>query len=71
MRQVSRTPYVLLCAYLALSLFCLIWPGYAWLGARVEPFVFGLPFAFAWHIFWVLATCIVLIAFHRSVGGRA
>ncbi len=67
----SRLPYVLLGIYIAVCLFAVTWPGYAWFGARVEPRIFGLPFAFAWTIGWVLATFVVLVLFHRSVSRRS
>lgn len=67
----SRLPHVLFAVYLAVCLLAAIWPGYAWLGARIEPRVLGLPFSFAWTIGWVLATFLVLILYHRAVSRRS
>ncbi len=52
--------YVFLCAG------ALTWPGYAWFGNRIEPFILGLPFSLAWVIGWVLLTFGVLVAYHRT-----
>ena len=52
--------------YVAAGVFCLVWPGYAWFAGRIEPFVLGLPFSFAWHIGWILASCVVLGLYHRG-----
>ena len=57
---------LLLAAYVLCCAFALTWPGYAWLGNRIEPFVFGLPFSLAWVIGWVLLTLIVLVLYHGS-----
>jgi len=57
----------------ALYVFCclgaLTWPGYDWLGNRIEPLVFGLPFSLAWVVGWVGLTFLVLVFYHAS-GGR-
>ncbi len=66
----SRLPHVLFGVYLAVCLVCLVWPVYAWAGDRVEPRFFGLPFAFAWHIGWIVLTLIVLFVYDRCVGSR-
>ena len=42
----------------------LIWPGPQLFTQQVEPFVMGLPFAFAWMVGWVVATCLVLGVYH-------
>ncbi len=70
MNDSSRVPEILLGLYVAACLFCLAGPGYAWWGSSVEPFVLGLPFSFAWHIGWVLATCLALALYHRAVRSR-
>jgi hypothetical protein len=44
----------------------LTWPGYAWLGNRIEPFVLGLPFSLAWVVGWVLASFAALVLYHAS-----
>jgi hypothetical protein len=66
-RPTSRLPRILLAAYLITCLLALIWPGYPLFGAKVEPRLLGLPFAFIWTIGWVVATFVVLVLFHRSV----
>ncbi len=58
----------LFAVYLITCAGALTWPGYAWLGNRIEPFVLGLPFAFAWNIGWVLLTFLVLLAYHLVRG---
>ena len=52
--------YVVLCAG------ALTWPGYSWLGNRIEPLILGLPFSLAWVIGWVLLTFIALVVYHRT-----
>ncbi|MEZ4414827.1 MAG: hypothetical protein R3E10_03670 [Gemmatimonadota bacterium] len=42
-----------LIAYLIALTLATIWPGAA-LANRVRPFIFGLPFNFAWYAFWIL-----------------
>jgi len=44
----------------------LVWPGYAWLGNRIEPFVLGLPFSLAWIVGWVLMSLIALVLYHTT-----
>jgi len=58
---------VLLICYLALCASMLVWPGFAWIGNRVEPFVFGLPFALFWNVAWAVLTCLVLLIYDRAV----
>ncbi len=70
MKRSNRVPEILLASYVVLALFCLIGPGYVWWGARVHPFVLGLPFSFAWHIGWVLMSCVALGLYHWSVRSR-
>jgi hypothetical protein len=72
MSQPSRTIFhVAYGGYVLLCLGALIWPLYAWAGARIEPRVFGLPFAFAWNLFWVLASFTALYLYDRALhGGR-
>jgi hypothetical protein len=59
-----RTLDLLLAAYLAVCALCIVWPGMAVLGARVEPYVLGLPFALAWMVGWIVATFGVLAVYH-------
>jgi hypothetical protein len=63
-------PRLLFIAYALLCAAALTWPGYAWLGNRIEPFVLGLPFSFAWVIAWVIASFFALLIFHRATERR-
>jgi hypothetical protein len=58
-------------AYLVVCALAVVWPGMAWFGARVEPYVLGLPFALAWMVGWIVATFFVLTLYHvlRERGG--
>jgi hypothetical protein len=53
-RRAARRHRLLL-AVVLFALAASIWPGYL-LGARIEPYVFGLPFSMAW-----LAGCILVV----------
>ena len=66
----SRLPHVLYAAYVVVCLSALLWPLYAWAGTRIEPRVLGLPFAFAWNVFWVFASFVALLLYDRVVHGR-
>ncbi len=44
----------------------LTWPGYDWLGNRIEPLVLGVPFSLAWIVGWVWLTFLVLVIYHAS-----
>ena len=57
-RQILFGFYMLICA-LALT-----WPGFRWIGNRIEPSVLGLPFSFAWNVGWILLTFLVLVVYH-------
>ncbi len=63
LRDLLFTLYVICCVG------ALTWPGYDWLGNRIEPLVLGLPFSLAWVIGWVGLTFLVLTIYHIS-GGR-
>jgi len=52
--------------YTVVCLAALAWPGYAWFGNRIEPFVLGLPFSFAWVVGWVVMTFVVLTVYHLT-----
>jgi hypothetical protein len=52
--------------YFAVCAAALVYPGYAWLGGRVEPYLLGLPFSFAYSIGWVVLSFLVLLAFHLA-----
>jgi hypothetical protein len=59
-----RWPHVALAVWAALVLVLLIWPAYDLLGNRVEPYVLGLPLAFAWNGLLAAATFLVLSAYY-------
>ena len=59
-----RWPHVALAIWVALVTALLIWPAYDLLGNRVEPYVFGLPLAFAWNAILAVATFAVLSAYY-------
>ena len=54
----------------ALVILLLIWPLYPWLGNRVEPYVLGLPLAFAWNALLAAATFVVLSGYYLLTEGR-
>lgn len=56
----SRLAHVLFAAHCAATLFCVAGPGYRWWGADARPFVFGLPWSFAWVLIWLAATFLAL-----------
>ena len=59
-----------LLAFVALAALAMIWPGPALIADRVRPFVLGLPFAFAWNVFWLLAVFVALALYHLGAGER-
>lgn len=65
-----RLRHGLLAVYSLLCFAALTWPGYAWLGNGVEPYVLGLPFSLAWNVGWVVLTFVVLAAYHRGTHGE-
>ena len=60
LRNLLFALYVICCAG------ALTWPGYDWLGNRIEPRWFGLPFSLTWIIGWVSLTFVVLVIYHAS-----
>ena len=48
----------------------LIWPGYAVLGNRIEPYVLGVPFSLAWIVGWVLLSLAALFLYHVTDRSR-
>ncbi len=66
----SRAPHILYAVYVIACLVALVWPIYAWAGARIEPRILGVPFAFAWNVFWVVASFVALLAYDRLVHGE-
>lgn len=60
----------LLLAVVLLALFAGIWPGYL-PGARLEPYVFGLPFAMVWLVAGIAAVFVaLLLAFRADMRAR-
>ena len=69
MSPVARRPQLrdwLFGFYMLCCLAAIIWPGYDWLGNRIEPYVFGLPFSLAWVVGWVLLSFVALVAYHST-----
>ena len=62
----DRLRHILFGLYVMLCLGAMTWPGYAWLGNSIEPYVLGLPFSLAWVVGWVLATLVALTAYHAT-----
>ncbi len=54
-----RTARALVTLYFTLSLLTTTWPGMLPF-ARIEPFVFGLPFSMAWVAMWLAGSVVVL-----------
>jgi hypothetical protein len=71
-RRTSRPswPHVVFACYLGVCALALVWPGYALIGDRIEPFVFGLPFTFAWTVGWLLASFLGVCVYHRLIGSQ-
>lgn len=67
MKTKGRAPlrHRLLLGVVLLTLAATVWPGYL-LGARIEPYVFGLPFSLLW-----LVLCIVVVFVALSLTFRA
>ena len=65
-----RLRHGLFALYTLLCLGAMTWPGYAWLGNSIEPYVLGLPFSLAWVVGWVLVTFVVLLVYHATGGER-
>ena len=61
----SKTPHILLALFCVVFLLAVCWPGYAWAGVRIEPYVLGLPFSFAWVVGWLLTAFVVIAIYHR------
>ena len=62
---------LLFAIYVLCCLGAVTWPGYAWLGNRIEPYVLGLPFSLAWIVGWVVMTFLVLVVYHATGRSRA
>ena len=53
-------------AYCALCLGAMTWPGYAWFGNRIEPYVLGVPFSLFWIMLWVLLSLVALTLYQAT-----
>jgi len=62
----DRIRNLLLGIYAVSCLLAMTWPGYALFGNSIEPYVLGLPYSLAWVVGWVLATFVVLLAYHAT-----
>ena len=63
-----RLRNLLFALYVICCVGAVTWPGYDWLGNRIEPLVFGLPFSLAWVVGWVWLTFLALTVYHISGG---
>lgn len=57
----------LLVGLVLLAALCLGWPVYPWFGG-IYPLILGLPLAFAWAVFWLLAVFLGLVWLYWSEG---
>ena len=55
----------LLLAVVVLALLASVWPGYL-LGARIEPYVLGLPFSLIWPVGCIVLVFIALLLTFRA-----
>jgi TRAP-type C4-dicarboxylate transport system permease small subunit len=60
LRDLLFAVYVLCCVG------ALTWPGYEWLGNRIEPYVLGIPFSLGWIVGWVVLSFIALVLYHAT-----
>jgi hypothetical protein len=64
----DRIRNLLLGIYAVTCLLAMTWPVYDRFGNSIEPYVLGLPHSLAWVVGWVLATFVVLVAYHLTGG---
>jgi hypothetical protein len=64
----DRIRNLLLGIYAVSCLLAMTWPVYARFGNSIEPYVLSLPRSLAWVVGWVLATFVVLVAYHATGG---
>jgi hypothetical protein len=62
----DRIRNLLLGIYVVSCLLAMTWPVYARFGNSIEPYVLGLPLSLAWVVGWVLATFVVMVAYHAT-----
>ncbi len=58
--------HVLFAVYAVICLGAMTWPGYAWFGNSIEPYVLGVPFSLAWVVGWVVLTFLALVLYHAA-----
>jgi hypothetical protein len=58
--------HLLFAVFAICCLAAMIWPGYAWLGNSIEPYVWGLPFSLVWVIGWVCLCFVALLVYHLT-----
>jgi hypothetical protein len=51
--------------YFVLATALLIWPIYPWLGNRIEPRLWGLPFSLVWVLGVITANFVILLVLYR------
>ena len=69
-RTSRRWPHVALALYVVACLAALVWPVYDLAANRVEPYVFGLPFNFAWVAGLAILTFAVLVGYYFATEAR-
>ncbi|HEY1991044.1 MAG TPA: hypothetical protein VGH71_01185 [Gammaproteobacteria bacterium] len=67
MSQSGRAPrrHRLLLGIVLLALVASVWPGYL-LGARISPYVLGLPFSLVWPVLCIVAVFVALLLTFRA-----
>lgn len=67
MSKVGRAPrrHRLLLGTVLLALVASVWPGYL-LGARISPYILGLPFSIVWLVGCILVVFVALLLTFRA-----
>ena len=67
MRKTGRAPrrHRILLGIVLLALAASVWPGYL-LGARIEPYLLGLPFSLVWLVLCITAVFVALLLTFRA-----
>lgn len=61
-----RMANVLLALYVAVAAAALVWPLFPAAVERLPARVFGLPSALGWSVAWIVATFLVVLAYHLA-----
>ncbi|MEL7370158.1 MAG: hypothetical protein AAFN74_14665 [Myxococcota bacterium] len=56
----------LFATFVVICLLAVTAPGYAWLGAHIEPMTLGLPWSLVWNILWVALSFTALLVYHLT-----